>query len=113
MAKKIVKRAPQHLKPETRRWFRHVVSDWPLEQHHIKLLIIAAEAWDRLVAAREVIDADGVCYTNRFGEPRARPEVAIERDSRIAFMRALRELDLDLEPPTAPSRPRALRSNKG
>ncbi len=113
MAEKSVKRAPKHLQPETRKWFRHVAREWPLEEHHIKLLTIAAEAWDRLMAARKVIDAEGVCYTNRFGEPRARPEVTIERDCRISFMRALRELDLDLEPPTAPARPRALRSNRG
>ncbi len=113
MTKKTVRRAPQHLQPETRKWFRHVVNEWPLEQHHIKLLTIAAETWDRLIAARTVIDCEGFCYENRFGEPRARPEVAIERDCRIAFMRALRELDLDLEPPAAPARPRALPSNRG
>ena len=113
MAKKIVKRAPQHLRPETRKWFCHVVNEWPLEEHHIKLLTIAAETWDRLITAREVIDREGLTYLDRFDAPRARPEVAIERDCRIAFMRALRELDLDLEPPTAPARPRALRSNRG
>ena len=31
---------------------------------------------------------------------RARPEIAIERDSRIGFLRGLRELDLQVEPPS-------------
>jgi hypothetical protein len=60
-------------------------------------------------AAREVLDKDGLTYTDRFGAPRARPEVAIERDSRIAFARLVRELALDVEAPPEPSRPPALK----
>ncbi len=107
------KRAPQHLRPETRRWWRHCVTEWPLEPHHLKLLTIAAESWDRLTAAREIIDRDGMTFLDRLGHPRPHPEIAIERDCKISFMRALRELDLDLEPPAAPGRPRALSSNRG
>ena len=106
-------KAPKHLRPTTKRWFNHVVGQWTLEQHHIRLLIVAAETWDRLTQAREVIADKGLTFNDRFGTPRARPEVAIERDSRTAFMRAIRELDLDVEPPTQPARPRALTSNKG
>ena len=106
-------KAPKHLRPATKRWFNHVATEWTLEQHHIKLLIVAAETWDRLVQAREVIDREGLTYQNRFGEPRARPEISIERDSRLAFLRAIRELDLDVDPPAQPGRPRALPSNRG
>ncbi|MEJ7714176.1 MAG: hypothetical protein WKF40_00095 [Thermoleophilaceae bacterium] len=49
----------------------------------------------------------GTTYTDRFGQPRARPEVNIERDARIAFARLLRELDLDGEPAPDPRPPRA------
>ena len=89
------------------------MTEWPLEPHHLKLLTIAAESWDRLTAAREIIDRDGMTFLDRLGHPRPRPEIAIERDCKISFMRALRELDLDLEPPTQPGRPRALPSNRG
>ena len=106
-------KAPRHLQPATKRWFNRVTADWTLEEHHIKLLIIAAETWDRLTQAREVIAEKGLTFQDRFGTPRARPEVAIERDSRTAFMRAVRELDLDLDEPTQPGRARALRSNRG
>ena len=106
-------RAPQHLRLDTRRWWRHCGAEWPLEAHHIKLLTIAAESWDRLTMAREIIDRDGMTFLDRLGHPRPRPEIAIERDCRISFMRAIRELDLDIAPPTQSTRPHALRSNRG
>ncbi len=60
-----------------------------------------------------MIAEKGMIFNDRFGTPRARPEVAIERDCKTAFMRAIRELDLDIEEPTQPGRPHALRSNRG
>ena len=103
---------PAHLRPATRRWFSGVVENYQLEEHHVRLLTLAAESWDRTCQAREVLDRDGLTYTDRFDCPRARPEIAIERDSRIAFARIVRELDLDLDPPTAERRPPSLRANR-
>ena len=101
---------PAHLREATRRWWRSVTSAWSLEEHHVKLLTAAAESWDRLQEARERIAKDGAYLQDRFGQLRPHPALAIERDSRIAFARILRELDLDAEPPA--SRPPALRSNR-
>ena len=103
---------PKHLHPETRRWFSQVVEDYELEEHHLRLLTLAGESWDRCVSAREVIDRDGMTFIDRFGCPRARPEIAIERDSRIGFTRLVRELDLNVEPPASPSRPPLLYHNR-
>ncbi|MHB1042361.1 MAG: P27 family phage terminase small subunit [Eubacteriales bacterium] len=99
---------PKHLQPSTRKWFKSVLEDFELEPHHIKILTLAAETWDRCNQAREILKAEGLTYTDRFGCPRARPEVAVERDSRIAFARLVRELALDVEPPRAPGRPPGL-----
>lgn len=103
-----MRRAPQHLHPETRKWWRSVVSEFFLEEHHIRLLTLAGEAWDRCTQAREAIAEHGLIFEDRYGQVKPRPEVNIERDSRLAFARLLRELDLDVEPPAEASRPPAL-----
>ena len=104
-------KAPEHLKPGTAEWFGNVIRDFDLEPHHVRLLTLAGEAWDRGQQAREAIEANGLTYIDRFNQPHARPEVAIERDSRIAFARLLRELCLDVEPPPE-SRPPAIVSRQ-
>jgi hypothetical protein len=90
--------APAHLSADSAAWFEAVVRDWPLDDHHVRLLTLAAEAWDRAGEARRIIERDGVTYTDRFNSPRMHPVVVVERDSRLAFARLLRELDLDAAP---------------
>jgi P27 family predicted phage terminase small subunit len=102
---------PKHLKPETAAWYAHITSEYELESHHYKLLIKACEAHDRGEEARLAIAEHGLVYEDRFGAPKTRPEVAVERDSRISFARLCREIGMDLAPP-AESRPNALRANR-
>src|SRR5437764_8388223 len=101
---------PKHLRGETAAWFTSVTKEYELDSHHIRLLTKACEAWDRSEQAREIIATHGLTYTDRFDCPRSRPEVAIERDSRLAFARLIRELGLDVASPSE-SRPNALRAN--
>lgn len=104
MAKKL--KAPAHLAMATRRWWSAVTADFDLEDHHVRLLTLAAGAWDRAEQARETIATEGAFYSNRHGEPRAHPACAVERDSRVLFARLLRELDLDGVPPPDARPPR-------
>jgi len=99
--------APEHLRTATKKWWAGVLREYDLEPHHVRLLTLAAESWDRCQEAREAIADHGLTFVDRFDQPRARPEVAIERDSRIAFARLLRELALDVEPPPTSRPPRA------
>ena len=103
---------PKHLRPRTRRWFAHVVEAYELEEHHLRLLQLAAAAWDRAEEAREAIGEHGMTYIDRFDCLRTRPEIAVERDSRLAFARLLRELALDIEPPPEPRRGPGLHSGR-
>ena len=98
-------RLPGHLKRSTRQWIHGLMAEYELEDHHLRLLILAAESWDRCCQAREMIEAEGLTVADRFGQLRPHPAVAIERDSRIAFARMLRETGLEVEgsqPPRAP-----------
>jgi hypothetical protein len=99
---------PANLRPATRKWFKSVMADYALEGHHIRLLTLAAEAWDQSQIAREVLDRDGQTYTDRFGQPKERPEISILNAARIAFARLIRELALDVD--TTPEAPRAPRT---
>ena len=88
-----------------------VEREYVLERHHKLLLLQAARAWDRCEQARLRIAKDGCYVANRFGELRAHPGVAVERDSRLAFARLVRELCLDIEPPGASENRRVPRIN--
>jgi P27 family predicted phage terminase small subunit len=97
---------PKHLATATKKWWKAVVADYELEAHHVKLLTLAAEAWDRAQEARKMLAEDGPVYRDRFGAPRKHPAVSIEENARIAFARLIRELDLDGEPLPDPRPPR-------
>lgn len=58
-------------------------------------------------AHAKVIEKEGLTYLDRFGQPATRPEVAVERDSRLAFFRCMRQLALSEEPPD--DRPKPLK----
>ena len=102
-------RPPAHLRAETKVWWKQVTDDFELEDHHVRILNLACESWDRGQQAREDLEKHGLIYHDRFDQPRSRPEVAIERDSRVAFARLLRELALDVNEPAETPRPAKMR----
>ena len=97
--KNSVTKAPARLRPDTQAWWLHVHANWRLEEHHSRLLTMAAEAWDRACQAREILAEDGILLGGREGGCRPHPAVAIKRDSRIAFARLIAQLSLDGEAP--------------
>ena len=90
---------PRHLSNAMRKWVARVCERYQVAENDFKLLVMAAESWDLAENARIVIRKHGVSYRDRFGQPRQRPECAVLRDSRIAFIRIMRELNLESEVP--------------
>ena len=86
--------APEHLTAASCEWFESVVSQFVLEQHHVHLLTLAAEALDRADQARELIAREGLTVAGREG-CKAHPAIAVEKDSRAAFGSLLKQLGLD------------------
>ena len=94
---------PEHLSEGMRSWWSEVVGRYVLEPHHFKLLRQAAECWDLAQGAREVLEAEGTTYFDRFGQPKPRPEEQVWRGNVTLFARLCRELQL--EPPADEPRP--------
>ena len=86
---------PKHLSPDSKAWFKRTLAEYDCDEHHVKLLTLACEAWDRGVQAREILAKDGLSFLDRHGSIKPHPAVTIEKDSRIAFARLVRELSLD------------------
>ena len=82
-------RRAQAPNPRSKRIYQSVVDDYDLagEPHAREVLRLALEALDAADTARKIVEAEGMVYENRFGEPRAHPAVAIERDGRLAVAR--------------------------
>ena len=98
---------PKHLGPESKEFFSRIVGTFELETHHLKLLRLACEAYDRTQEARKILAKEGLTAQDARGGIKCHPAIAIERDSRLAFARLLREIglpsDADEEAPRAPA----------
>jgi len=105
---------PAHLSASAQQWWQATVDRFELEEHHLRLLQLACEGWDRAQTARELLDREGLTIPGREGGIRPHPAVAIERDARLAVARLVRELDLDVGPPPSQRMwPPPLLSNRG
>lgn len=92
--------ARKHLSKPAQAWFKAIQDEYAInDSAGVALLTVAAESWDRARSAREAIDvAGGPICQDRFGQDRAHPGIAVERDSRAQLLAALKQLNLDLEP---------------
>jgi len=90
---------PDHLQPATKVWWQSIVAKFELEKYQYAVLQSAAEAWDLYQRANAELAKNGLSYVDPKGMIRANPAAAISRDARTSFLRALRELRLNVEEP--------------
>lgn len=94
---------PAHLSDAMKSWWRKVNDTFELEEHHVQLLALACDAWDQAEAARWHLLIVGNTFTDRWGQPKQRPEVAIQQQARRDFARFVRDLGLASAAPEPPS----------
>ena len=92
-------KTPARLRPESAKFWRDIVAEYELEQHHLKILESACRCWDRILEDREVIEKEGRFFKDRYDQPKPHPAVDDETKQKNLFMRLIRELCLDsIEP---------------
>ena len=101
-----IPKPPAHLGDLSKGFWRTVTKGWELEPHHVRLLQIACESWDRALEAREAVSAIGPYFTDhRTGNVKPHPGIAVEQQARKQFIAALREIGLDVKAPDSPRAP--------
>src|SRR5262249_14791465 len=102
-----VPRPPADLGDAGRRYWRKVLAEFVVEDHHHDLLVAACRQLDRATQAREIVAQEGIVAMDRFGQAKCHPAVEVERSAHLAFLRLQREMALDVDIPEvrAPRRP--------
>ena len=85
---------PPHLSKKMKEFWSGVFELNNLQSHETLILVKACEAFDRPEQARRILKRQGLTYEDRFDQPRSRPEVAIERDSKALFAKLLGQINL-------------------
>lgn len=91
--------APAHLSQASREWFGYVTQTWALDQHHVRLLVLACDAWELAEGAREALALDGLTVPTADGSMRAHPLVGAAAAARGQFASLIAQLDLDAGAP--------------
>jgi len=60
-----VPQPPAHLSPAAAQWWTTTVEAYVLQEHHLRLLQLACEAWDRVQAARAQLEDEGLTVPGR------------------------------------------------
>jgi len=88
-------RIPSHIGVARRTWLRNLLNDHTFTDSEWSLAVLAAECYDRAQTCRRQLSREGLTVTNRFGELRPHPLVAVARDAITLYSRLLRQLELD------------------
>lgn len=85
---------PRHLSSESRELWRELTDTYDFDPQDLKTLRLALESLDRCNMARRAIRREGMTWTDRLGNVRPRPEVAIERDAKAQWVKLMAALSL-------------------
>lgn len=99
--------APKALAKPGKAFWKAINDEFSIESgHQLRLLEHAARMLDLAAQAREIIARDGLLVPGKGDLLRENPAAASERQSMNSFRLTVRELGLDIEPPTEHRGPR-------
>ncbi len=75
------------------------------DAHGLALLQSALESFDAMRVAQALVTTYGVCIVDRWGQLRTNPATTVVRDCRAQYLKALHDLNLDVEAPGKAGRP--------
>ena len=90
---------PKGLSTAARTRWRKLQAEYDItDAGGLQILAVGLEAFSRMQDAQARIRRDGITFTDRFGQVKAHPLLACERDARAQYLASLKALNLDLEP---------------
>jgi P27 family predicted phage terminase small subunit len=91
---------PKHLSPAAKRTWRRIAAEFELDGNAALLLETALVQWDRMTQARQMLSREGIVINGK-----RHPAIDVEKQASSLFLRAWRQLGLDIAPPGAVGRP--------
>jgi hypothetical protein len=90
-------RYPKHLQAPERKLWKQIIDGYQIQDPAgLKILQAGLEAHQRARLARVEIDKSGMVWHDRFGQQRPHSLLSTERDSRAAFLNAIKLLNLQI-----------------
>jgi hypothetical protein len=86
---------PRYLSRQMKNFWKLTFERRDLQPHEEAIFLEACRSFERAEQARKVLLRKGLTYDDRFGQPRPRPEIAVERESRLVFAKLIKHLNLD------------------
>ena len=95
-----IAKAPNGLKAAGKRFWKKVLSEYELTgAHDLERLSMAGKCLDDLAEAEKRVKDDGRFTNNRYGSVVEHPGVKMIRDTRLLFVKIVREMCLDIVEP--------------
>lgn len=90
---------PRGLSAEARKLWKDILREYSItDPAGLSILRAGLESFDRASTAKRLLDVEGAVVRDRWGQSKVHPAAGVDRDSRAAWLSALKQLNLDLEP---------------
>ncbi len=91
-----IAKPPTHLSKAAQSRWKTILGEWALGDTDLLVLESALEAFDRMRQAQRILKKAGLTTKDRFGQVKPHSCIGVERDSRAAWLRAIKQLSLVL-----------------